>query len=102
MPAYMISEVTVTDQDKFQSYIAQTQAVAAKFGAKPVAIGAQPKMLNGKGDDHQMVFVIEFPSIEQLDDWHGSPEYKALVPLREAGSQQRMVAYDAMAMPPRP
>ena len=58
MPAYMISQVTVTDKEKFQSYLANTRSVSAKYGARPVAIGAQHKMLNGDTDGHQMVFVI--------------------------------------------
>lgn len=99
MPAYMMSHVTVTDQEKFQSYIAKTRSIAAEFGAKPVAIGTQPEMLNGEGDDHQMVFVIEFPSMEQLKAWHHSDAYKAIVPLREEGSHQHMVAYEARSMP---
>ncbi len=101
MPAYMISQVTVTDKEKFQSYLAATQSVAAKFGAKPLAIGAQPKMLNGESDGHQMVFVIQFDTMERLDAWHNSDEYKAIVPLREAGSVQHMVAYEAMPVPTR-
>jgi len=100
MPAYMISHVTVTDKAKFESYIANTRSVASKYGARPIAIGAQPKMLNGESDGHQMVFVIEFESMEDLDTWHTSDEYRALVPLREEGSDQRMVAYQAMAQPP--
>ena len=48
MPAYMISEVTVTDKEKFQSYLTNTRSVSAKYGARPVAIGTQPKMLNGE------------------------------------------------------
>ena len=101
MPAYMISHVTVTDQEKFQSYLAKTQPIAAKFGAKPVALGAQPKMLNGESDDHQMVFVIEFPTMEQLEAWHHSDEYTAIVALRDEGSHQHMVAYEGMAPPQR-
>ena len=101
MPAYMISQVTVTDQEKFQSYLAQTQPIAAKFGAKPVAMGAQAKTLNGGNDGHQMVFVIEFPSMEQLEAWHHSDEYGAIVPLREEGSHQHMVAYEAREIPRR-
>ena len=100
MSAYMISQVTVTDKEKFESYIASTRAVAAKYGAKPVAIGTQPKMLNGESDGHQMVFVIEFETMEKLDAWHNSDEYQALVSLREEGSDQRMMAYQAMALPP--
>lgn len=101
MPAYMMSQVTVTNQEKFQSYLAQTQPIAAKFGARPVAIGAQPKMLNGESDGHQMVFMIEFPTIEQLEAWHQSDEYEAIVALREEGSQQHMVAYEGMDLPQR-
>jgi uncharacterized protein (DUF1330 family) len=100
MPAYMISQVTVTNKEKFESYLAKTQPIAAKFGAKPVAMGMQPKMLNGQGDGHQMVFVIEFPTMEKLDAWHGSDEYQAIVPQRDEGSDQHMVAYEARAMPP--
>lgn len=96
MPAYMISQVTVTDRPKFESYIAKTRAVAAKHGGKPIAIGTQPKMLNGDSDGHQMVFVIEFETMANLDNWHNSDEYQAQIPLREGGSDQRMVAYEAM------
>jgi uncharacterized protein (DUF1330 family) len=100
MPAYMISQVTVTDKPKFESYLANTRSLAAKYGAKPIAVGAEPKMLNGESDGHQMVFVIEFETMDKLDTWHNSDEYQALVSLREEGSDQRMVAYEAMALPP--
>jgi len=38
--------------------------------------------------------------MEKLDTWHNSDEYQALVSLREEGSDQRMVAYEAMALQP--
>jgi uncharacterized protein (DUF1330 family) len=100
MSASMISQVTVTDKEKFQNYLASTRTLAAKFGAKPVAVGAQPKMLSGESDGHQMVFVIEFETMDKLDSWHKSDEYQALVSLREEGSDQRMIAYEAMNLPP--
>jgi uncharacterized protein (DUF1330 family) len=56
-------------------------------------------MLNGESDGHQMVVVAEFETMDQLDAWHNSDEYKAIVPLREAGSIQHMVAYEAMPLP---
>lgn len=100
MPAYMISQVTVTDSEKFQSYLKATKTVAAKFGAKPIAIGTQPKMLNGNADGHQMVFVIQFDTMDRLDAWHHSDEYQAIVALRNEGSVQHMVAYQSMSQPP--
>ena len=99
MPAYMISQVTVTDQSKFEAYIAKTRGVAAKFGGKPVAIGGQAKVLHGAKDDHRMVFVIQFDSMDVLDSWHNSEDYQALVPLRESGSVQHMMAYEGMGIP---
>ena len=56
-------------------------------------------MLNGESDGHQIVVVAAFESMDQLDTWHASDEYKTLVPLRDAGSVQRMVAYEGMAPP---
>jgi uncharacterized protein (DUF1330 family) len=99
MPAYMISQVTVIDKDKFKSYLENTRSVSAKYGAKPVVIGAQPKLLNGENDGHQMIFVIEFENMGKLDSWYNSDEYKALVSLRDEGSDQRMMAYEEWAMP---
>ena len=102
MPAYMISQVTVTDKEKFETYLAGTRSVAGKFGARPVAIGTHPRILNGESDGHQMVFVIEFETMEKLNAWHNSVDYQALVSLREEGSDQRMMAYEAMALTPSP
>jgi|GEM_PF-684039 len=99
MTAYMISQVTVKNKNKFEEYIKKTRALAGKFGARPLAVGAQPQMLNGESDGHQMVFVIEFESMERLQAWHHSEEYQALVSLREEGSDQHMVAYEAMSLP---
>lgn len=100
MPAYMISQVTVTNKEKFQEYLASTRSIAARYGARPVVLGSQPKMLSGKSDGHQMVFVIEFESMEKLETWHSSDEYQAIVSLREEGSEQHMVAYESMTLPP--
>ena len=54
-------------------------------------------MLNGESDGHHMVFVIECECMSVLENWHKSDEYQALIPLREEGSDQRMVAYEAAA-----
>lgn len=100
MSAYMMSQVTVTNKEKFESYLAKTKTVGAKYGGKPVVVGTQPKMLNGESDGHHMVFVVEFPSMEKLDEWHHSDDYQAIVSLRDEGSDQHMVAYEGKVMSP--
>ena len=100
MTAYMMSHVTITNKAKFESYLSKTKVVGGKYGGKPVAVGTQPKMLNGESDGHQMVFVVEFPTMEKLDEWHSSNEYQAIVSLRDEGSVQHMVAYEGKVMSP--
>jgi uncharacterized protein (DUF1330 family) len=39
--------------------------------------------------------VVEFPDLAALRRWHESPEYQALVPLREAGARVSLAAYEA-------
>ena len=59
----------------------------------------RPMVIIDTAADDQMVVVAEFESMQALDTWHNSDEYKALVPLREEGSIQHMVAYEARQLP---
>ena len=100
MPAYMMSHVTITNKEKFDSYLEKTKVGGGKYCGKPVVVGMQPKMLNGESDGHQMVFVVEFPTMEKLDAWHSSDDYQAIVSLRDEGSEQHMVAYESLMISP--
>ncbi len=93
MPALMISQVRVTDQDKFQDYLSKTREVAGTFGAEMLFFGQVADTLNGAPPEHQIVAVARFPDIDALRSWYGSDAYRALIPLREAGSDQHMVSY---------
>ena len=95
MPAYMISHITITDSDKFADYMHRTQHVARGFGAKMLARGKLAETLAGTPAPGQMVVVAEFPDLDALRRWNASPEYQALIPLREAASDQVMTAYEA-------
>ncbi len=95
MSALMISQITVTDREAFQQYLEKTQIVASSFGAEMIFRGKLDSVLNGDAVDHSLVVVARFPDAEALKKWFHSPEYEALVPLREAGSHQIMTTYTA-------
>ncbi len=96
MAALMIATVTVENPEKFQEYFAETQKVAAPYGAELLYRGKADKALTGEETDHGLTVIVKFPSLEKIDAWHSSDAYQALVPLREAGTTMKMVSYELM------
>ncbi|WP_108880766.1 DUF1330 domain-containing protein [Anderseniella sp. Alg231-50] len=96
MPALMISNITVTDPQKFRDYITRTQAIASGYGAKLLFRGMLNETLAGKHMAGPMVVVAEFPDMETLRRWNSSPEYQDIVALREQSSVQVMNAYETL------
>jgi len=96
MSAFMIATITVNDPAKFQEYLGKTQQVAAPYGAELLCRGRTNQALTGDAVDHGFTVIVRFPSLEKLDAWHASPEYQALVPLRQEGVNIRMVSYEEL------
>jgi uncharacterized protein (DUF1330 family) len=93
----MIATITVKDTAKFQEYLGKTQTVAAPYGAELLYRGKTGKALTGGAADHGLTVIVKFPSAAKIEAWYGSPEYQALVGLREAGADMRMVSYDVLS-----
>ncbi|NKB55568.1 MAG: DUF1330 domain-containing protein [Alphaproteobacteria bacterium] len=96
MSAFMIATITVKDPAKFQTYLAETQKVAAPYGAKLLLRGMADKVLTGETADHGMVVIVEFPSLEKIDQWYASDAYRPLIPLRDAGSDMTITSYQVI------
>lgn len=94
MSALMISNITVTDPEGFQDYMAKTQAIASSYGAKLLFRGRLSDNLAGEQDLGPLVVVAEFPDMETLRRWNASPEYQEIVELRQSSSVQIMNAYE--------
>lgn len=96
MSALMIATITVKDPDMFREYLTRTQQVAAPFGAELLHRGSVDKVLTADDDagpDHQMTVIVRFPTIAAIDQWYGSDAYQALIPLRQDGTDMKMVSY---------
>ncbi len=96
MSALMIATITVKDPEKFQQYLARTQEVAAAYGAELLLRGKVDRSLTNHDKDHGLAVIVRFPSIEKINEWIDSEEYQPLIPLRDEGTDMKMISYEVM------
>lgn len=96
MTALMIANITVKDPAIFKDYMAETQRVAAPYGAEMVSRSQIRRPLAGAAPDHQLTVIVRFPELAAIDNWYESSEYQNLIALREAGAEMTMTSYEEM------
>jgi uncharacterized protein (DUF1330 family) len=93
MAAYLIADTQITDPQAYDEYKRQVASTLAKFGGRFIVRGGKHELLEGEWQVHRLV-VIEFPSMEALKSWYGSPEYAPLIALRQRASTAVLVAVE--------
>ncbi|MBL8555221.1 MAG: DUF1330 domain-containing protein [Phenylobacterium sp.] len=93
MAAYVINEIVVTEPERFQTYADQVPAILARYGGQYVIRGGAPERVDGPQPPHRLV-VLRFESREAARAWRNSPEYLAILPIREATSTSRVYIVD--------
>ncbi|WP_068874369.1 MULTISPECIES: DUF1330 domain-containing protein [unclassified Phenylobacterium] len=94
MAAYVVNEIVVTEPARFQTYADQVPAILAKYGGQYVIRGGAPERVDGPPPPDKLV-VLRFDSREAARAWRNSPEYLAILPIREATSTSRVYIVDA-------
>ncbi len=82
MAAYVIVGVEVVDPEPYREYQRQVPATLERYGGRFVVRGGAFETLEGDWRPRRIV-VMEFPSVERAKAWHASPEYRAILPIRE-------------------
>lgn len=93
MVAYIVNEIVITDPERFQTYADQVPAILKAHGGEYVVRGGQPERVDGPEPPHRVV-VVRFASREAARAWRNSPEYLAILPIREATSTSRVYIVD--------
>jgi uncharacterized protein (DUF1330 family) len=95
MPVYMFSEAKLKDPEKYDQYTSALSDIVAKHGGRCLVRGGSIKPLfKGRELERRYpdeVIIVEFPSEAEHRRCFTSPEYQAIVPLREAGADIRAV-----------
>lgn len=92
MPAYLIGTIRVSDPRRWQEYVARVGATFPPHGGTVLLRATKGRELAGCAHGDQIV-VAEFPDLAALERWHASPQYQALIALREAGADVVLTAY---------
>ena len=92
MSACVIGHITVKDEEKWAQYRAQVPATLAPWGAELLFRGQRTDILAGAHARTDTV-VIRFPDADAVDAWYSSPEYQALIPLRESAAEIDLVVF---------
>ena len=83
-PAYVISNIEVSDPAKYQKYAEGAAAVVTTYHGKILTRGGKAIVFDGRAP--QRVVVIEFPSLAAAEHWRSSPEFQKLKPLQQQSS----------------
>ena len=86
MAAYVIVDVEVTNQDAYEEYRRQVPATLESYGGRFAVRGGRYETLEGSWRPQRIV-VLEFPDFDRAKQWYASPEYQAIVPLREQNAR---------------
>jgi uncharacterized protein (DUF1330 family) len=83
-PAFVISNIEVTDPAKYQKYAEAAAGVVAAYHGKILTRGGKAVVFDGRAP--QRVVVIEFPSMADAERWRASSEFQKLRPLQQQSS----------------
>lgn len=90
--AYVIGHITIKSPEKWAEYRSRVPATLAPWGAELVFRGELVAVFAGQ-HPHTDTVVIRFPSVQAANDWHASPAYQALIPLRAQAADVLLLCY---------
>ena len=95
MPAYVIVETDVTDQEQYDRYKEAAPPAIAAYGGRYLARGGELAKLEGDWDPARVV-ILEFPDLETAQRWYASEEYGEARKLREGAAKLNVVAVEGL------
>ncbi|MGW2027204.1 DUF1330 domain-containing protein [Streptomyces decoyicus] len=90
MPAYVIVNVDVLDEEAGLAYAPVAQESILSHGGRYLVAGPTPEPVEGTWDSSRFV-VIEFPDMDRVREWYDSPEYRRARAIREGKVQVGML-----------
>ena len=88
-PAYLISDVTVTDENGYKEYIEKFPATLVPFGGKFLVRAGQTVAVPGAGEPPKRPVVVVFDSLEKAKAWSESAAIQEIRPIRDRTARVR-------------
>ena len=93
MPAYLIAQINVTNEDSYKEYLAKVTPTVEKYGGEYIIRAGKFKTVLGNWDYKRNV-VIKFPSYDIALKWYDSEEYLPVRKIREENSRGNVIIID--------
>jgi uncharacterized protein (DUF1330 family) len=90
MPAYAIIDVEIFDIGEYMDYMKLVRPLIAGAGGRYLARGGELRIYDGDYQPGRLV-IVEFPSLDALDTFYRSDEFKAVKILRDRCSRTNLV-----------
>jgi uncharacterized protein (DUF1330 family) len=91
MAAYILVNVKVTDTTRYEEYKRLAERAVQEHGGRYLVRGGQTIALEGEWQPNRIV-VLEFPTLERVNEFYRSPEYAAARELRKGCAEMNMIA----------
>jgi uncharacterized protein (DUF1330 family) len=99
MAAYAITDIRVSDPERYSEYAKGVPETIRKYGGRYLVRGGDLRPVEGEWPLNRFV-VLEFPSMDDLQRWYDSPEYAKLKQIRFETADTKMVWVEGYNPPP--
>ena len=94
-PVYVVAEIDVTDPATYQTYVDRNGALAQSFGGRFLARGGKTEA-NAGPPRRGRIAIYTFESMEKMQAWRDSAQYKELIVIRDQSSNFRSFAVEGL------
>lgn len=95
MPAFVIVEINIHDDEAYEAYKKLTPATIAAFGGRFVVRGGAAELLEGERLA-QRVVVLEFDNLERAKEWWNSETYGEAKAIRQRSANTNMILVEGI------
>jgi uncharacterized protein (DUF1330 family) len=90
MPVYLLIEINVQDHELYAEYTLQVLPLVERYGGRYLVRGGEVFPVSGDWHPERLV-LVQFETMDLVQDFLTSSEYQALIPLRQRASSSRSV-----------
>jgi uncharacterized protein (DUF1330 family) len=98
MPAYFIVDVSIKDQDTYETYKTQVPPIVKEYGGRFLVRGGKTDTVEGDWRPSRLV-VLQFADAAAARRFYDSKEYQAIIEFRHRAASTRMILVEGYEDP---
>lgn len=99
MPAYIVAEHDVRDQETYDKAIPIARDAIAAFQGRYLSSTTSAELIEGTGAPKRIT-ILEFPDMEAAKRWYDSEQYREARTIRQSAATSRIILADGVQMEP--